>query len=64
MMRTGVRRSDANQKQHPMKTMATVACKRVDRSARQHFAPQDLAILLPKQSFIVPLGVALNGFTK
>jgi hypothetical protein len=45
-MRTGVRVSDANQKQQPVKTIATTACKNTDRSARQHFVAQDLAIPL------------------
>ena len=62
-MRTGVRVSDANQKQQPVKTIATTACKKTDRSARQHFVPQDLAITT-KPPCILPLGVALNGFTK
>jgi hypothetical protein len=46
-----------------VKTIATTACKKTDRSARQHFVPQDLAITT-KPSCILPLGLALNGFTK
>ena len=62
-MRTGVRMSDANQKQQPMKMMATMPCRMLERMARQHFPAQDLAIS-PRWSFIVQLCIALNSFIK